>query len=620
MPISRKTTPSSRRASCLVKSLIARWCRAPVGLCNRLKTRRYEQSARRQESVSGAHDQCHSLAQSDRHSRVGVLIVALTALLIPLTSDAENVRVHGRTTLWAEISDDSETIVGWLADDLGNKLPNRRVTVRSGPVSRTASTNEDGEFFLPLPLGAQPQDLTLTHDDEGYLRGATFSLSVDPSRLPLRLQLVVPGVIEVSNSSVEAQIRALQAGRPTEVDVVLTQLGTQRELARGRTSASGWVHVTFDPRALAGSGRRTLVARFEGDSSHAPALARAETMLVDEADLTLSASSHRLLPDQRVTLSGALRGAFGPLAERQITIRSAGRAISKTTTDIRGAYRLILEGRDIAENRDVGVFAEFQPTSRTVNPARSDELTLSVHDPAPLPLHLLLIPAFATVVLVLVVLLVTRRRSHKGEAHGKAQRESPETGFRPSAIPSRSIRKQERYDFTGTIWDAVDDCPVRGARLKYEVTDESLYTSSDEAGRFHIDALPRGVTRFTVEASGYVPEEFELRFPHDGRFTDSRIRVLQIRHKALEVYRRVARPLIPRSTSLGHWTPREVAINAVQTHPWVSDEIAELTAFFEDVYYSPSQVSLGDLERVRCLARDLRTSHENGSERTISDS
>ncbi len=124
-----------------------------------------------------------------------------------------------------------------------------------------------------------------------------------------------------------------------------------------------------------------------------------------------------------------------------------------------------------------------------------------------------------------------------------------------------------------------------------------------------------GPHRITVTAVGYVDEEFEVVLPHAGQFHDTRIDVVQIRHRALEVYRDVARPLLPKTSLWGRWTPREVAIHAVGTHPWIGDEIAELTSCFESLYYSPQSGTPSDLDNIRTLAETLDRTRGRGTRR-----
>ena len=114
-----------------------------------------------------------------------------------------------------------------------------------------------------------------------------------------------------------------------------------------------------------------------------------------------------------------------------------------------------------------------------------------------------------------------------------------------------------------------------------------------------------------MEAPSYVPESFTAEIPHHGAFLDVKLHLIQVRHRALEVYRRVARLMLPKSRLWGRWTPREIAVHAARQRPALSDELAALTSSFEDVYYSPRMNNVEDLRDIERLANRLKQAQSN---------
>jgi hypothetical protein len=247
-------------------------------------------------------------------------------------------------------------------------------------------------------------------------------------------------------------------------------------------------------------------------------------------------------------------------------------------------------------------------------------VSITVREPQPLAWEFVVVPALVTIALLFAVLLLTRRRSARPK--DPSQRASllpPDTGLRKSLVPHRTIRRFELFDFSGRVMDPIEERPVCDAVIEVTGSTSAPLAVSNSDGTFEVGPLERGTYEISISAAGYVPETFSVKMPHDGRYRNVTVSIIQIRHRAFEIYKAVARPLLPRQALWGKWTPREVAVHSVKTHPWLSDDIAEITSFFEDIYYSSAIGEPDDLARIRQLASRLKWTDRDRMETKPSD-
>ena len=510
-------------------------------------------------------------------------------MVVAAPARGQSVRVQARTTLWVEIDEEDGQLRGWLAEDSGRRLANKTIEVAAGGSTHEVTTDRRGEFELELPGGLGERLVTVNYEGSDYHRPSSLERRVDPSRLPVELQLVVPTVLVLDAPQLEVQVLAERNGHPLSLPVEVVDPNSRQVLASGETGNTGWSHLSFDARILGHPGPHELHARFTGSPYLAPALGRAETLLVDVPALSLGSERTALLPEQRLQLRGTLVGVFAPLTGQEVTIEADGRTLKHVNTSPAGSFETSLEAAELPVDEPSALVARYRSNSLTRRSAVSPPVEISVVRPQPLSLEQLLVPAIATALLLLIILLITRRRTERGSQEER-QRSSllpVETGLRPSHVPTRSIRRPEHHDLTGRVWDPVEERGIPEATIKVKGPAGTSKARASSAGKFALTELPRGPLRIEVEAPAYMSEAFDITLPHDGRYHEVTIQMVQIRHRALEVYRQAARPLLTRTSAWGRWTPREVAIHVARAHPDMSDEVVELTSFFEDMYYSP---------------------------------
>lgn len=538
---------------------------------------------------------------------------------MPTTAWSQGVRVRARTNLWAEISEHDGHVRGYLSDDVGERLSGRHLSIRSEDVVFTTVTERDGEFETPFPLGLRSQNITVSFGGDEYHEASSLVRQIDPSRLPVQIQLILPTVVSLADPIVEAQVLVTHDRIPIEVDVELSATHLNESLGTGRTGADGWTSISFDPRTLGRPGLHHILVEYGGNEHLAPAMERAEVIFVDISELTLSASPGAVLPEETVRFSGRLLGVFAPLPGQEITLEVESAILKRTMTDQSGSFVVPVKGLELPGDGQRNVVARYRSQVKLRRSSESQPVSVVVRQPQPLAWELVVIPALVTASLFIVIILFTRRRSPRRD--DTATRPSllpPETGLRKSLVPHRTMRRVEHYDFTGRVVDPIEGRPVRGAKIWTTSSSETPVSQSDAEGAFHFGPLERGEYEISISADGYVTETFTIKIPHGGSYSGATVNIIQIRHRALEIYRGVTKPLLPRQTLWGKWTPREVAVHSVKTHPWLSDDIAEITSFFEGLYYSPTLNGPDDLERIHRLASRLRRTERdrNGADST----
>jgi hypothetical protein len=338
----------------------------------------------------------------------------------------------------------------------------------------------------------------------------------------------------------------------------------------------------------------------------APSLGRAELLLVDRTVLVLGCRRARVLAADSVVLEGRLTGAVGPVQAAAVAIQSQGRTLATATTAEDGTFVARLPARDLPAGRS-SVVARYDSPLRVRTSAESAEVPIFVARPEPLSPFVLGAAALAAGCLIALILLLTRRKGRRrDDAQQLASNEPVSSGVTVDGRRSRRPGSREVLDVAGVVRDAVEDCPVRDAELVFRGPDGVRTVRTDARGAFSSGPLAAGQHWVEVRAVGYVPERFAVTIPNDGSARHLRVLVVQVRHRALEAYRRTATAFLPRPGLWGYWTPRELAVHAVGQHPGLADALAALTSAFEQLYYSGVPGSAADLEQVWAAAAAVR--------------
>jgi hypothetical protein len=512
------------------------------------------------------------------------------------------VRVLSRTSLWIEVSADGTTLVGHLSDDLDHRLADRLVDIESPAMSTQVRTDRRGEISVALPNGAGIQRITATFRGDELHAGTTASRVIDPGRGAVRLQLFTPSEVMLDLPRVEVQVRAEHGDQPVEIPIVIALAESTDALGTARTDIGGWASVSIDTRALRPPGRRALDARFDGDARLAPAVAQAGLLVVDATRLSLVSDRRLVLPDEDVRLRGVLEGSMGAVGGEVVEVMAADQVLGTATTGPDGTFALRVAARSLPRGTRTAVRARYSSPVPWRRSCASAEVLVEVEDPAPVGWTRAIVPLAVTLLVLASVLWSATRRRKAQKSATPSSDQAAESGLRYSAVPSRAARRADRFDIGGRVIDPVLVGPVGSATVvAASGTDRRSETTSRD-GSFSISRLEGGRYRVTVGAAGYLPESFVADVPHQGKLSQIEVAIVQVRHRALEVYKNVARDLLPRASLWNRWTPREVAVHAVRNRPSLADAMAELTSAFEEVYYSPRLSTIEDLEQIRDVA------------------
>jgi hypothetical protein len=549
------------------------------------------------------------------HGLIRPLTTALAASVAVLLASApalgQSVRVRSRTVVWAQISPDSERLEGYLADDLGHRLAGKSVVVVWSGGRLTVRTDERGEFGLALSGVTGVQQLTLAFEGDEFLEAVSNVIGFDPVRRAVRLQLMLPSTVPLDRELVEVQVRAEQGDQPLQLPITITLQPTGEVIGQGETDPSGWAHVSIETNAFRVPGRHTLEARTEGDETFAPALTQASLIAEDVTVLTLVTNRRRLLTDEHLQLRGRLTGARGALPREVIRLQTGDQTLDETITDGEGAFEISLPARSLAVDQQSEVRARYESPLPWRRSCESPAQRIFVEQPQPMNWGQVVVPVLVTALLLALVLWVTTRRREAEPRRTKIPEAHIESGLLSGVTFPRTGRREERFDLSGQVWDPVRPGPVDRADLSVACDQGPRIEQTKSDGRFAFDDLPQGRHVVDVSSAGYVPESFQAAIPHQGQLHDVRVHLVQVRHRALELYRDVAHRLLPKPKLWGRWTPRELAIHTAKQHPRKANELVDLTSVFEEVYYSPRQNTLDDLERIRLLVGRLEGSDES---------
>jgi hypothetical protein len=182
------------------------------------------------------------------------------------------------------------------------------------------------------------------------------------------------------------------------------------------------------------------------------------------------------------------------------------------------------------------------------------------------------------------------------------------TEARPSILST--LRGRADHGLTGVVVDAVDDRPLAIAGVvARSANGEARAATVDENGFFALEGLPPGPILVDIAAAGYVSERFRRVLPHRGELRGARIRLVPVRVRIFDAWRRAAGPLQPEKKRPNDtfMTPREL-LRYVDSRAILPNEpLHALTALVESAVWAahaPSHEDLAEAERLAKLLAD----------------
>ena len=572
------------------------------------------------------------LRRPRRPSAPGALAAALAAaaaLLVPAApAAADNPVIHVRARLRIDL-DAVERVAGGihlrgsLRDDASDEPVVGRVVAGSldGPNGHfwqyAEPTGPDGSFRwrVPLPMGPYRLRIAAGGDSE-YLAAAPVERAIDVSRRTPTLTVQVPARVGAHAGALHVVVEAHESDgmgppRAYEGHVALTVGGTRRtdlvvQDGRAERDVSG-------PFGHPGT-RIDVIATIDEDPERSGASALKPVLLTTPTSLTFVARPPEVSPDDELGVAGRLTDDDGPVAGAEVTVGlENGADLAHFTTDGSGVYNGRLPGRDLPTGA-VFVEARVHPTEDWREGTASPTVPLDVLPAPPIAVWPYIVSPALTLLVALVAFAARDRRWRRYLAVGRRARRIatlPPDGATPGLTESRrgilsSLRRPD-HGFSGVVVDAADDRPIPTATLVARASDGVARAAAvDERGRFAFEELPAGPLVVEVAAPGYVAEAFSRALPHRGELRGARVRLVPVRARIFDAWRRAATPLYPMGRSGDTMTPRELLAYVEKKRMLPHEPLAALTSLVEAAVWGSHAPSLDDLADAERLASTLR--------------
>ena len=556
------------------------------------------------------------------------LVVAVVLAATALPARAENPVIHVRARLRIDL-DGVERITGGLLvrgslrdDATDEPIAGRVIAIGvdgdNGFWHFAEPTGPDGSFRwrVPVPLGSYHLRLSAGGGDD-YLAAISIDRSVDVGRRTPTVTVQAPARIAAHAPSMHVIVEAHEsdgAGPPRafEGDAWLSVAGRRRTglgFQDGRAESD-----ELGPFGRAGQ-RVEVTANIEADAEHNAASGSRTVLLTSPTTVSLAVSTARLSPDDELGVSGMVRDDDGPVAGAEVVIGlENGADLARFTSDGYGHYSGTIRGRDLPSG-PIFLEARFRPREDWRDASVSATVPLDVLPEPPVAVWPYVVSPALTLLAALVVFAARDRRWRRWLAVGRRARRiaaaSPRDLTAPGLAESRrgilsSLRRPD-HGFSGVVVDAADDRPIPTATIVARAAGADPRAATvDERGRFAFEELPPGPLVVEVAAPGYVGERFSRALPHRGELRNARVRLVPVRARIFDAWRRAALPLYPTPKAAETMTPRELLGHVEKKRLVPSEPLIELTARVEAAVWGAAAPSMEDLTEVERLASALR--------------
>jgi hypothetical protein len=556
--------------------------------------------------------------------RLVAALAAVAVAAVALPARADNPIIHVRARLRIDLDAiervaDGLVVRGSLRDDATDEPIVGRVIAMSveGPngYHYAEPTGTDGGFRwrVQLPLGSYRLHLGAGGDAD-YLAPTAIDRSIDVGRRTTTVTVQVPGRIAAHAPSLHVVVEAHESdgiGPPRAYDgfAWLTIGGRGRStlsLENGRAESD-----ELGPFGHAGT-RVEVRAAIEESGDRNGASGSKSVLLTTPTSVTLAAGADRVAPDQLLLVTGTLHDDDGPIAGAFVVIGfENGADLASFATDRDGRYAGWLRGRDLPTGHAF-VEARFRPQQEWRDAAVSPTVPIEVLPAPPIAVWPYVLSPALTLLAAAVVFAARDRRWRRWLRVGRrARRIAAAPSTAPGLTESRrgilsSLRRAD-HGLTGVIVDAADDRPIPTATLVARTADgESRAATVDERGRFAFEDLAPGPLVVEAAAPGYVGERFSRTLPHRGELRNARVRLVPVRARIFDAWRRAATPLYPTPRAAETMTPRELLRHLERKRLLPDEPMVELTARVESAVWGAPAPSTEDLAAVERLVSALK--------------
>lgn len=551
---------------------------------------------------------------------------AVAAAALPAAADNPVIHVRARLRIdldAVERAPGGLVVRGSLRDDASDEPMGGRTVAISvdatdgggGFWHYAEPTGPDGAFFyrVPVPLGSYRLRLGAGGGDE-YLAPATVERTVDVARRTPTLTVQAPARIAAHAPTMHVVVEAHESGedgppRAYRGDAWLSIAGKRRTslvLRDGRAESD-----ELGPFGRAGD-RVEVTASISADDEYNAAKASRSVLLTTATAVTLAVAGTRVAPDGALAVSGTVRDDDGPIAGAIVVVGlENGADVASFASDAAGRFAGRLRGRDLPTGTAF-LEARYRPQQDWREGAVSATVPVEVLPAPPVAVWPYVVSPALTLLAALVIFAARDRRWRRSLGVGRRARRiaaAPPTA--PGLTESRrgilsSLRRPD-HGLSGVIVDAADDRPIATATLVARAADGQSHAAAvDERGRFAFEELAPGPLVVEVAAPGYVGERFSRTLPHRGELRNARVRLVPVRARIFDAWRRAAAPLYPTPRAAETMTPRELLVHISRRRMVPSDALAALTARVEAAVWGAGAPSMDDLAEVERLASALQ--------------
>ncbi|MGZ3428684.1 MAG: carboxypeptidase regulatory-like domain-containing protein, partial [Polyangia bacterium] len=474
------------------------------------------------------------------------------------------------------------------------------------------ASGPDGGFRwrVPLPLGSYRLRLGAGGDAD-YLAPTPIDRNIDVGRRTTTVTVQVPARIAAHAPSLHVVVEAHESdgiGPPRAYDgyAWLTIGGRGRStlsLQNGRAESD-----ELGPFGRAGT-RVEVRAAIEESGDRNGASGSKSVLLTTPTSITLAVGADRVAPDKLLLVTGTLHDDDGPIAGAFVVIGlENGADVTSFATDGDGRYSGWLRGRDLPTG-PAFLEARFRPREDWRDAAVSATVPVEVLPAPPIAVWPYVLSPALTLVAAAVVFAARDRRWRRWLRVGRRARRiaaGSAAVTAPGLTESRrgilaSLRRAD-HGMSGVVVDAADDRPIPTATLVARTADgESRAATVDERGRFAFEDLAPGELVVEAAAPGYVGERFSRALPHRGELRNARVRLVPVRARIFDAWRRAAAPLYPTPRAAETMTPRELLRHLERKRLVPHERLAALTALVEAAVWgahAPSSEELAEAERL----------------------
>ena len=526
------------------------------------------------------------LAYTRRVRSVRALLALVAAAAAALPARADSPVIHVRARLRIDL-DGVERVPGglWVRGNLRDDATDEPVAGRAVAISIQGDhgfyhyaepSGPDGSFRwrVPLPLGSYRLHLGAGGDGD-YLAAAAIDRSIDLGRLTPTVTVQLPARLAAHAATLHVVVEARESDGFGSYGyggtAWLTIAGRRRSqlfLRDGRAESD-----ELGPFGHAGQ-RIEVAAAILDDRERNGARTTRSLLLTTPTSVSLAVGAARVAPDQRLSVSGSLHDDDGPIAGASVVVGlENGADVASFRTNRDGSWAGWLRGRDLATGAAF-LEARFRPHEDWRDASVSATVPIEVLPAPPIAVWPYVVsPALTLLIAGLAFAARDRRwrRSLRGGRPARPLAAAPPTtpGLTESRRRILSSLRRPDHGLSGVVVDASDDRPIPGATLVVRTADgESRVATVDERGRFAFEELAPGALVVKVAAPSYVGERFARTLPHRGELRKVRVRLVPVRARIFDAWRRAAAPLYPTPRAGETMTPRELLASISIAGAW----------------------------------------------------